>query len=127
MTKTYGPLRRIGAPVVSAFGVLGLVLLAGIRIRTRTELTPLEEAILRYETHREEFDEWITTAVLPASAYQGEWAEVDTLEDLVDLAIDTDERVVEDPENGVYVVRHERVTYRYTSPTRVDSGFRFDK
>ncbi|MFB6112798.1 MAG: DUF5305 domain-containing protein [Halodesulfurarchaeum sp.] len=120
VTKTYGPVRKYVAPGVTGIALLGLLVLGWIRLQGSHELSPAEEDELSFRTQREEFEEWITTATLKESTDEDQSANVESLEDLIDLAIDTDERVIEDPSRDQYLVTHEGVTYRYTPPIPID-------
>jgi hypothetical protein len=118
----YGPLREIVAPVLSLLSLLGLLGLAVARHRGLNELTSTQRATLAFFRNRSSYDEWITRARLPDGAIEEQRAKVSTLEDLVDLAIDTDERVIEDPYKNAYIVQHEGVTYVYSPPVQIESG-----
>lgn len=115
--QTYGPLRTIGSPLLllGSLGGLGGLLVA--RRRGRIELSPAERDVLAYEDEREDFDEWISTIRLPDDAFELPRAEAASLGALVDFAIDTDNSVVEDPDDGAYHVVHNGYLYTYRSPT----------
>ena len=117
----YGPLREIAAPVLALLSLLGLLGLALGRNQGLHQLTSSQRATLSYYRDRSSYDEWITRARLPEDAIEERRAKVSTLEDLVDLAIDTDERVIEDPYKNAYIVQHEGVTYVYSPPVQIES------
>ncbi|WP_226481108.1 DUF5305 domain-containing protein [Natrinema amylolyticum] len=83
--------------------------------RANGTLAPSEAELerLRAEHEREEFDDWISQGSLPADVRGRSRIEVSTLEDLVDIAIDCDRRVLEDEAaSGYYVVDGESL-YAY--------------
>ncbi|MFC6875172.1 DUF5305 domain-containing protein [Halobellus marinus] len=111
--QTYGPLRTIGCPAL-LFGS-GVVLggLVAVRSRGRLALSSTEQELLAYEDEREDFDEWISTIKLPDEAFDLPRAEAASLGALVDFAIDTDNSVIEDPDDGAYYVVHDGYLYTY--------------
>jgi hypothetical protein len=111
-----GPVRAVGAPLLALVGLAGVAALAGARYTGRLSLADAERAWLDYRSHREEFDDWITVAVPPGDAYAGDAITVESLEGLVDVAIDTDRRVLEDPGRDTFVVLAEEYVYRYSPP-----------
>jgi hypothetical protein len=102
--QSYGPFRSYG-PVVfvvlSALGLFGFVIASykGWVRPSRFEQTRLEQS-----QQREKFDDWISTGVVPDRERTGTGIELDSLEDLVDVAIDTNERVIEDTGSGDFYV-----------------------
>lgn len=111
-----GPLWSVVGPllVVVALGLLG-----GVVRADRVALSETERARLAYEADRETFDEWISTIELPPEAFELPQAQADSLAALVDVAIDTDNPVIEDPDKSVYYVRHDGYLYSYR-PAVVD-------
>lgn len=93
-----------------AFAV-SLLLLSGLFVAKRRGLAleERERAYLAYRDDREDLEEWITTMSLPEEIAA-------SLGDLVDFAIDTDSRVVYDPDRDLYVVVHEETHYGYRPP-----------
>jgi hypothetical protein len=75
---------------------------------------------------RDEFDDWITAASPPQEAFEAPRVEVDSLDGLVDLAIDTNRRVIEDADRGEYLVLGDGVIYTYT-PARRSIDFEFER
>lgn len=116
------PLRRFGGPALAGLGLLGLVGLGALRATGRHELAEAERAELTYRRHRTEYEDWITRASLPERAIPQQRATVPNLEDLVDLAIDTEERVIEDPDRGRYLVVRQKTAYVYTPPVPIDDA-----
>ena len=109
-TRTTGPLRNVGGPLLLlvSLGLLGMLTVSDTR-----RLSEAEQALLAYEDDRETFDEWISTIKLPDEAFDLPQAEADSLGELVDFAIDTDNGVIQDPDEEIYYVRHDGYLYTY--------------
>lgn len=116
---TYGPLRSYGGPLVLLGSLLGLLALAVSRWQGRLAISDDEREWLRYQSTRDEFDEWITRARIPDDALQVSEIPVETLEGLVDIAIDSNRRVIEDNSRGACLVLLENRVYRYEIPEAV--------
>jgi hypothetical protein len=116
-----GVVGRFGGPGLLAVGLLGLVALGTLRYQGRLALDDAERAYLAYERDRNEYDEWITAARLPPEARDGPTVEVDSLEGLVDIAIDSDRRVVENGSDGEFVAVVDDVVYQFVAPPEPDS------
>jgi hypothetical protein len=118
--QSYGPVRTVGGPalVVGPLGVL--VGLVAARHRNRIALSPAERSVLDYEDERADFDEWISTIQLPDDAFDRPQAEAASLGALVDFAIDTDNGVIEDPDDNAYYVIHDGYLYTYQPPALRD-------
>lgn len=113
---THGTLRSYGPYVVLFLSLLGVAgMLAG---RYTGHITPTEQelATLEHQRERAEFDDWTSRAAVPADAVKTDAMTVETLEDLVDIAIDTDERVLEDTRGTGFYVLGTNANYMY-SPT----------
>lgn len=118
--ESYGPVRTVGASVLLV-GPLGvLVGLAAARYRDRIALSAAERRVLAYEDERADFDEWISTIRLPDDAFDRPRAEAASIGALVDFAIDTDNGVIEDPDDGAYYVVHDGYLYTYQPPALRD-------
>ncbi|WP_436936437.1 DUF5305 family protein [Halovenus marina] len=114
--KRYGPLWTVGGPVLLFVSVLGI---GGIVIGRREEtfeISDRERTWIQYRAERSEFEEWISHGTLPADVDERTVVEVDSLEDLVDVAIDSNRRVVADQSRNSYVVILEETIYRFTAP-----------
>lgn len=110
------PVEAVGGPlalVVGVFGTLGLPL--GRRLDWLT-VDDAEREYLAYLSTRREFDEWITTVRDLDDETCEEHVPVDSLQGLVDLAIDTDARVLEAADSGRCQVRNDDVCYAYEPP-----------
>lgn len=118
--RSIGPLRTIGGPLLL---VISLGLLGGVVVGAdRLALSETERAMLADESDRESFDDWISTITLPPEAFELPRAEADSLAGLVDVAIDTDNPVIEDPDESVYYVRHDGYLYSYRPATKDVDG-----
>jgi predicted flap endonuclease-1-like 5' DNA nuclease len=116
VSREPGPLGAYGGPVLLGLALLGLAGLAYARYENRLELTEAERTWLAYRDDRSDFDEWISTIRLPEEARELPVAEADTLADLVDFAIDTDNSVLEAPGGGSYHVVHDGYRYTFEAP-----------
>lgn len=110
---------------VEAYGSAGLfglslVVLVGLLVDRSVlgyvELDEEERELLRVKRDRERFSEWITTGTFPAEREYDEMVLVDDLEGLVDVAIDTNKRVIEDEQLGVSTVLDDNHSYVYVHP-----------
>lgn len=104
-------------------GLGGLASLAagGLRVVLRREDG---WAGLENDVQQARYEEWISEGTVSLDR-GGRSVPVASLEDLVDVAIDTNKRVIHDPERGAYVVLDGEVTYVYDSSPRPDSGFEY--
>jgi len=110
------PLRSRAGLALLAVGLAGLAGLGLFRRSDQFTVTDAERALSAYESEREEFDEWITTGQLPDSTFDATRIEVDSLAGLVDVAIDSERRVIEDTTRGTYVVLSDGYRYVYYPP-----------
>ncbi|GAB6879943.1 hypothetical protein JCM17823_22170 [Halorubrum gandharaense] len=107
-----GPLRAYGAPLVALLAAVAAGTLIRDGRRGRLDVTAAERDRLAHERDREAFDEWISAGSLPRT--DAETVEMETLEGLVDVAIDSDRRVIES--DGRYYVLLDDVRYVYEPP-----------
>jgi hypothetical protein len=114
--KQYGSLRRVGVPILLAVSLVAIGALVVARRRGLLVLTDAEAERLQYYQDREEFEDWITTIQLPEDPSTLAEAEADTLGDLVDIGIDTNNAVIEDPTSGVFYVLGDEFCYYYSPP-----------
>lgn len=111
--------------LVGAFGGLGIVLIGGgfgmAFWSSRTaDIRGLEEQV-----YRARYDEWISEGEFPTDAGK-QYVYINSLEDLVDIAIDTGKRVIHDSELETYaVVDDDLVYYHASDPTTIDSWVNF--
>lgn len=101
-------LALLGVGSVAALGVLGVARRKGTLAPSAAELERIDA---RYE--REEFDDWISRGRLPADVRDRSTIRIATLEDLVDVAVDCDRRVIEDERDGRYYVVDGEAVYVY--------------
>lgn len=111
-----GPLRGVGGPLLLVLSLVGLVGLAVGQATVGLTVSETERARLAYRRQREEYDEWITTGTVPSESLADPTVEVDSLEGIVDVAVDIDRRVIDDSDSTRLVVLGEEVNYVYTPP-----------
>jgi hypothetical protein len=111
-----GPLAGVGGPVLFVLGAAGAAALVAGRRRGQFALTPEEREWLAFQADRSDFEGWLVTMRLPDAADDLPRAEAETLADLVDFAIDTDNAVAEHPETGTFAVVHDGYRYVYEPP-----------
>ncbi len=99
----------VGAPLLATVSLLGLV---GVILAQKRGYLDVS-ADTRHRADRERFDDWITVGALPAALTDQPTIEVDSLEGLVDVAIDSDRRVIEDSSAECYYVTEDSILYRY--------------
>jgi len=115
-----GPVREVGGPLLLLVGALGAVGLVVARRNGVTAVSDAEREWLAYRDDRTDFEEWISTARLPDESYRLPEADAASLADLADIAIDTDNPVVFDPDTQAYHVLHDGVRYSYEPPAVTD-------
>jgi hypothetical protein len=106
--REYSPLRNVAGPVVLLLSTAGL---GGLSIARRRGLISLS-ATERDQLVRSEYSEWISTGSLSEQPdlRDSNVVEMASLVDLVNIAADTGERVVYDPDQERYaVLRGDRV------------------
>ena len=114
---TAGPAREVGGPASVLVSLAGL---GGLVVGRRLDwigLSAAEEDRLSYQAAREEYDDWISPVSLPEAAFDLPRANADSLTALVDIAIDTNNSVIEDPGEERFYLRHEGYLYSYRPPT----------
>lgn len=105
-------------PIVLLSGVGGGLLFgAGVAVavayyRRFRDTSPAE---FEPEIHRRRYAEWISRGTVPEDR-TATTVEMESLEELVDVAIDAGERVVYDEARGQYTVLRHPVAYRYAPP-----------
>lgn len=118
----YGPIRTAAGPLLLLLSLGATGTLVYARRKGRLGVTDRERQWLAYRSTREEFDDWITTARVPDATDDPNVVSVETLSGLVDLAIDTDNRVLEDPDRGACLVLASDCWYRYEIPPEPVEG-----
>ncbi|WP_330630746.1 DUF5305 family protein [Halocatena halophila] len=106
------------APQVGSIAllILSLVSLGGLCYGRWDDRFVVSESVrteLQNSKIQSEFEDWITIGTVPQDDPQTT-IEVDSLEGLVDVAFDTNRRVIEDESTGVYFVQDADIWYRYT-------------
>lgn len=113
-------------PFFAVFGILGAVLVGAGRYDTAT----LDADRERVTLHRLRYDDWISVGELPSFlANHPLIVPVTSLEALVDVAIDSDTRVIYDPHQQCYAVLTGVAVFVFISEPDPDSeigGFTFD-
>ncbi|WP_256391316.1 DUF5305 domain-containing protein [Natronoarchaeum rubrum] len=112
----YGPLRSLGGPALALGAIAGLVGLGWAHHTGRLGIDPQRRRRRAVRREREEFDDWITVGRLPDDLGGRTTVETESLEGLVDVAIDSDRRVVEDPSTGLFAVLDGDVAYTFDPP-----------
>lgn len=107
--RTYSPLRSLGGPLAVIAGFGGAAVLAFARRQGELALSSPERDRLTHDR----YDEWISTGTVPADVTETDErvVEVRELVDLVDVAVDTERRVLFDPERDLYLVPGDRLVY----------------
>ncbi|MCU4926234.1 DUF5305 domain-containing protein [Halobacteria archaeon AArc-dxtr1] len=101
--RSSGLVAGLGLIAVLAFGLAALV----------SSRSDTDEEAARRAVHEQRYAEWISRGSLPM--WVGEHhVSLDTLEDVVDVAIDTNERVVNDRQRGLFAVVDDGVVYYYS-------------
>lgn len=105
--------------LVAILALLGSVLLAGAGGIAKTA-PKLDTAELEKQVEHEEYSEWISEGELRLDG-DTEFVYVSSIEDLVNVGIDTDKRVIYDPDLSVYTVTDGDITYYYsTEPSDIE-------
>ena len=116
VTATYGPLRTIGSPLLLVVSLVGLLGLAVGHWQQRLEVTEDEREWLAYRKSVDEFEEWVSTGSLSEDALARTTIQVENLEDLVDVAIDSNRRVIRDRSRDLCAVLLEDTVYTFEPP-----------
>lgn len=122
VTATYGPLRTIGAPVLLLVSLLGALGLSIGHWQNRFEITDAEREWLAYQSALEEYDEWLSVGTIAHAALSRTTIRVETLEALVDVAIDSNRRVIHDRSRDRFAVLLEDTVYTFEPPKRPDTA-----
>ncbi|NHX36596.1 MULTISPECIES: DUF5305 domain-containing protein [Halolamina] len=115
-TEEYGPFWSLGGPLLFLVGAAGLAALTVGRRRDTFSLSEAERDLLAFRDDRAEFDEWIVRARLSPELDGRTQAEAESLEDVVDFAIDAGAGVVEDPGSGRFYALTEQLAVVYDPP-----------
>ncbi|TQQ82288.1 DUF5305 family protein [Halonotius roseus] len=99
--------------LVALLAMLGLVAVAGGGA-IAAKAPQLDEAELKTEIAHNQYSEWISEGELLLDS-DNEFVSVNSIEDLVNVGIDANKRVIYDPDLSVYTVADGDVTYYYTT------------
>jgi hypothetical protein len=122
---TYGPLRSTAGPLLAVLGVLGGVAVVAGRHRGTLSVSQTEREWLAYRATYREYEEWISTGHVADTALPPSRVTLDSLDGLVDVAIDSNRRVIHDKERGCHLVVVDETLYAYdppASPSRPDTS-----
>jgi len=119
VTRTIEPTRLelYGEPALCVLGLFCMAFLGTARRRGWLAVTERERVRAEFEHSRDDFDEWISAARIPDADGRTP-VPTDSLVDLVDIAIDSDRRVLEDGDQ--YAVLVDSEIYTYSAPSAVD-------
>jgi hypothetical protein len=103
--------------------LLGLVALAVAGVVVAADPSEIDVERARIDLHRTRYEDWISPGVIPMGISQ-QFVKLETIEDVVDVAIDTNERVVYDRRRDLYAVMSENVVYYFsTGGSWMESAF----
>lgn len=114
------PVERVGFVLLFVGSMLGCVAVVGAK-RADLFVADQDRHHIEHRRDRKEFDSWITRGTLPREIHEIPRIETETLEGLVDVAIDCDRRVIEETTEGEYYVVDGDVVYVYRLPDDVKS------
>jgi len=104
----------IGLLVLLVVSVGSLGGLAAAKHRETLAPSPADRRAVETQSQRESLDEWISRGTLPSSVADGSRIEVASLTELVDVAIDSNRRVIDREDAAEYVVVDDTVLYGFT-------------
>jgi|APHM01.1.fsa_nt_gi hypothetical protein len=93
-------------------------LVAGVR-RGEFSVPASARERIEYRTAAGEFEEWLTQGQIPDVAIDRPQVSVESPEELVDVAVDSNRRVIEDRDRGYCAVLGDEATYVYELPEPV--------
>jgi hypothetical protein len=112
----HAPAELYGGPALVVLGLLGALGVGGLTHRGAFAVSPAERRRLTFQRAREDYDEWISRGALPDESAD-RVIELDSLEDVVNTAIDSDRRVVERVEpTPRYATVVDDIEYRFDPP-----------
>lgn len=110
---TLSGLGQVTVPKDSALrGALGAVALIVTLVTWRVYSRLPDRSVLERAYDRARYSEWISRGRIPVSGSR-EQIPVESLADLIDVAIDSNKRIIHDPQQSRYVVLDGRVAYVY--------------
>ncbi|ELZ47779.1 hypothetical protein C463_02146 [Halorubrum californiense DSM 19288] len=111
-----GRVEALGSVLLAFLGISGVVGLLIVQRSGYATLSSDEREILDIQQQEQEFSEWITRGTFPSERDYEATVLVDDLEGLVDVAIDTNKRVIKDEQLGVSTVLDGDFAYLYVRP-----------
>ena len=111
----HSALEEFGGPLLVVFGLLGLLGIGYARYTGWPDIEEDDRQRVSFDRAREDYDDWISTGRLPESDNRTR-VTLDSLEDLVDVAIDSNSRVIEHGDGPSYAVLAGDVRYVYAPP-----------
>lgn len=114
-------------PLVLALLVTGVLSLGGAAAAYRTisdHQSEAERLQIEREVRHERYAEWISHGEFP-SEVEYPSVKVETLDDLVNLAVDVNGRVIYDPQRDVYTVVNDDVIYYVGERSAVEADWEF--
>ncbi|WP_436924046.1 DUF5305 domain-containing protein [Halosimplex amylolyticum] len=115
------PVREYGSILIALLGVAGVAALVWTDRTGRLDVPSRVASAIAVQRERDSFDEWISVGHLPPGD-EDRVVTLDSLEDLVDVAIDSDRRVIEDVNSSTYVVLDGETRYEFRSDTADHTG-----
>ena len=120
-----GPLRSGGSLLLLIGSLVGLAAVSTAK-RNGLLVAEAERPLVEHSRERDEFDDWISRGRFPREILEQSKVRIDSLEGLVDVAIDSERRVIEDTQTGSYYVVDDLV-YAYDPPANVMSPFKSEE
>lgn len=112
---------------VGGLGFLGIVLIVGGIAAAAWSSRSANVRELEEQVYRARYDEWISEGEFPTGAGK-QYVYINSLKDLVDIAIDTGKRVIYDPDLEAYgVIDGDLVYYHAHDPMTIDSWVNFTR
>jgi hypothetical protein len=119
--RTRRLVRSPNPAVYGGFVLLGLLTLAGGIAILVTRRRGIDVEALEADIYRDRYEEWISNGEFPTGADK-RYVTINSLEDLVDIAIDCNKRVIFDDSLEVYAVADGDIVYYYSENNqRLDS------
>lgn len=109
--------RQVAEPHDSSYPVglllFGVVFGGAAVVISRLDPDEIDLDVAMDDLHRRQYSHWISPGTLPFDL-DHEFVELESLENVVDVAIDTQERVVHDRRRDLFAVISENVVYYYS-------------
>ncbi|MFC7072314.1 DUF5305 domain-containing protein [Halovenus rubra] len=112
----YSPLRTTGGPLLALIGISGLVVVSISHYRETFEVSEQALAWAEYSNTYDEYSEWISEGRVTDDSIPSSTVEVASVKDLVDVAVDSDRRVIHDAERQECLVIDDGTAYVYSTP-----------